>query len=262
MKMFKKITLIIIAVITLIHIIHAVTFDQIVEYKEIAFSSEKIPPELDGYKIAFIADTHYSHNRLRGITERLNNEQIDLLLLGGDYSENYGGELCMEILSQVATADGIFGVDGNHDNHELLFENMQAHGIIPLRNTGLYIKDGFFLAGVEDLWQLNPCIETAIDSSTSEDFVLLLSHNPDVAMQQDTTGVDLILSGHTHGGQIALFGIWTPALGFVTEYGNRFKSGWADSHDGTPIYVSRGVGQHIIRVFARPQVIILTLESK
>ena len=83
----------------------------------------------------------------------------------------------------------------------------------------------------------------------------------DVSMQQDTTGVDLILSGHTHGGQLNFFGIWSIGLGtrVVSDYGRRFQGGWAESRDGTPVYVCRGIGEFYPRVFARPEVTLITL---
>jgi predicted MPP superfamily phosphohydrolase len=142
---------------------------------------------------------------------------------------------------------------------------MEAHGILPLRNNGVYVKEHFYLAGVEDLWNRNPNITEAIAEAPADDFVLLLSHNPDIAMLQDTTGVSLILSGHTHGGQITFLGVWAPYFTLrksITEYGQRFRSGWALSRDNTPVYISNGTAiqyYHIPRVFARPQVILITL---
>jgi len=82
-------------------------------------------------------------------------------------------------------------------------------------------------------------------------------------MVQDTRGIDIILSGHTHGGQITFFGFFAPALlpRVITDYGHHFSSGWSQSRDGTPVYVSNGLGnyQQVLRVFARPQVILITL---
>lgn len=253
--------------IILIHLAHALTLDRIIQYKEIVVISSRIPPAMDGYRIAFITDTHeISETRLWGIVNRLNEMELDLLLLGGDYSwgsilTGFGeGEpwRTMEILSQVAAADGIFGVEGNHDNLAVLPKAMEQNGIILLQNCGLHIRENFYLAGVRNR---GPDINEALSGAGPEDFVLLLSHVPDVSMRQDTGNIDLILSGHTHGGQITFFGLWAPALSvnYITHYGQRFRSGWAYSRDGTPVFVSNGAGEYLPRVFARPQVIILTL---
>jgi predicted MPP superfamily phosphohydrolase len=142
---------------------------------------------------------------------------------------------------------------------------MEEYGIVPLSNNGVFIRDNLFLAGVEDLWNRRPDISKAIEEASPDNFVLLLAHNPDVTMKQDTSGVDLILSGHTHAGQISFLGIWAPYFTFrtiITEYGQRFASGWSESRDGVPVYVTNGTGEYMPRVFARPQVIIITLRSE
>jgi len=104
----------------------------------------------------------------------------------------------------------------------------------------------------------------ALENSQPDDFVLLITHNPDVTILQDTALDDLILCGHTHGGHITFFGIWPPALTLskiVTKYGSRFMTGWAMSRDGIPVYVRNGIGSFALlpRIFARPQIVIITL---
>ena len=263
LKRVIDIVLLIGFLVGLIHIGHALTFDRIMEYTEVPFHSPRVPPDLEGYRIAFIADTHsISEARLWAVVEELNRRELDLVLLGGDmFSRRADMQKTMELLSQIEATDGIFGVEGNHDNHVTLFAAMEAHGITPLSNSGLLLRENFFLAGVEDLWNRSPDISKAIEEAAPEDFVLLVSHNPDVSMQQDTTGVDLILSAHSHGGQITFFGIWAPYFTFstvITDYGQRFRAGWALSRDGTPVFVSRGTGEYLPRIFSRPQVVLIT----
>jgi hypothetical protein len=154
-------------------------------------------------------------------------------------------------------------VDGNHDNYRRLFAAMEYYGMQPLPNTGVPIRDGFYLAGVEDYSKRRPDIGKAVAGALPGDFVLLLSHHPDVTMVQDTSAVDLVLCGHTHGGHITFFGLWAPALmpfNRITRYGQRFMGGWSESLDGVPVYVSRGAGSfaRVPRVFARPEVVLVT----
>ena len=259
----RKSILLILLLIVLIHAFHAMTLDRVIVYSEITFSSPNIPAELDGYIIAFVTDIHAeTDRRLRSVVTELQQRQIDLLLLGGDFTFDHDElDRTMALIAQITATDGIFGVDGNHDDYQALFAAMQAHGITPLSNSGLYIRDGFYLAGVEDLWNRNPNIATAIAGAGADSFVLLVSHNPDVSMQQDTTGVDLILSGHTHGGQLNFFNLWSLGLEtrVISHYGERFRQGWAESRDGTPVYVCRGIGEYYPRVFARPEVTLITL---
>ena len=262
----QKIATVLLAIlflIVLVHAIHALTLDRIVVYNEISFSSPNLPAEMDGYKVAFVTDIHAVNNRrLQRIVDELGQRQIDLLLLGGDFVWDKDVlDSTMELLAQLAPPDGIFGVEGNHDHYEVLFAAMEAHGITPLSNSGVYVREGFYLAGAEDLWNRSPDVAKAIAGAGQESFVLLLSHNPDVSMQQDTTGVDLILSGHTHGGQLNFFGRWSIGLDtrVISEYQYRFRGGWAQSHDGTPVYVCGGIGEFYPRVFARPEVTLITL---
>jgi predicted MPP superfamily phosphohydrolase len=252
--------------IVLVHVVSALTWDKSIEYRRITYTSEKIPLSLDGYTIGFVTDTHaLPTEELQAVANKLNTYQLDLLLLGGDFpSQNGEPDKSMEILSSVQTADGIYGVEGNHDNYRRLFTAMEKYGITPLSNSGVSVCDGLFVCGVEDLWNRDPNVKKAAAGAKSDDFVLLLAHGADIAMKQETKSVDLILSGHSHGGQLNFFGIWSPALSKafgITEYGTRFKAGWAKSLDGVDVYVSRGAGTftNIPRVFARPEVTLLTL---
>lgn len=184
LKRIAKIILATGVIIALIHFVHAVTLDRIIEYREVSFSSPNVPAEMSGYRIAFVADTHdLPSESLTEIVDELSNRQIDLLVLGGDYlSFRYAPHHIMEILSQTATTDGIFGVEGNHDDYVEVFAAMDAHGITPLSNSGLHVRNGFFLAGVEDLNNRNPNIARATENSNFGDFVLLISHHPDISI--------------------------------------------------------------------------------
>lgn len=259
-----KIAFILTIVVVLVHIVHALTFDRIIQYREVSFYSSRWPENLDGYRIAFVVDTHdISDGALEDVVRRINSLSVDMLLLGGDYSRTSYRQ-AIAILSRTETSDGIFGVEGNHDVRSELSAAKEDYGIGFLFNSGLGVHEGFYLAGVEDFWWRNACIDTSIAGANDDDFVLLLSHNPDITMAQDTSGVDMVVSGHSHGGQITFFGLWAPYLTLTdsfTEHGQRFMSGWSEAQDGTPVFVSNGTGGHrlIPRVFARPQVIIFTM---
>ena len=270
MAIFRKtllITLTALLAVALIHTIHALTLDKIIEFKEITFYSPKAGGDLDGYRIAFISDIHLlPEDDLISTVAKLNGKHTDLLVLGGDYTtDSKALSRMMEILSRIETADGIFGVEGNHDRYRKLTAAMSEYSITPLYNTGYRIGNNLYIAGVGDQWQQNADIASAIEGADDGDFVLLAAHNPDIAMTQKTEGIDLILSGHTHGGQITLFGLWAPYFTIsdsITRYGQRFRSGWSESRDGVPVYVGNGAGEYMLRVFARPQVIIITLKFK
>ena len=257
----------IIALIPVIHIAHSLTLDRIIRYVEIEFRSENWPAGLNGYRIAFMADKHViTDESMRDVAAELNERNIDLLLLGGDFTmrnAHYQGTI--REIAQIITTDGIFGVDGNHDDYRRLFRAKEQYGIIPLDNSGVHIREGFYLAGVQDLWNRNPNVGEAIKGAHINDFILLLSHNPDVTMQQSTSGVGLILSGHTHNGQITFFGYGMYLLrGSITDYGTRFSHGFAYSADDVPVFTTNGVGVYfsIPRIFSRPEVIIFTMYNE
>ena len=262
-KIIKHFIFALLGIIVLVHLTHAVTLDRMVMYREITFTSSELPPEMDGYTIAFVTDPHAdTGRRLKGIVETLNQKDLDLLILGGDFTFDKNDiESTMNLLAQIQTRDGAFGVEGNHDDYQILFPAMEAHGLIPLSNSGVYLHDGFFVAGVEDLWNRNPDVAVATADANNDSFILLISHNPDVTMTQNTSHVNLTLSGHTHGGQFNIFNRISIGLDtrVISDYGTRFKGGWAQSRDGTPVYVSNGIGEYYPRVFARPEVTIITL---
>jgi len=269
-KMKFKVSVIVGALILsipVIHAIHALTLDRIIQYVEIDFYSENWPVELDGYRIAFMTDMHaITDEDMAAVVAELNERELDLLLLGGDFADfsrtapHYQGTV--REISRTTTTDGIFGVEGNHDDYASLFYAKERYGITPLDNSGLHIRDGFYLAGVQDMWNRNPSIAEAVAGADASDFILLVSHNPDVSMAQDTTGLDLILSGHTHGGQITFFGYpFYLLLGSISDYGTRFAHGFSYSADDVPVFASRGVGVYYNwpRIFARPEVVIFTM---
>ena len=275
LKIFLKIIGAILLIIGFVHFMSAMTVDRIIEYKEISISSPKISSSLNGYRVAFVTDVHaLPATELQAMVKELDGRNIDLLVLGGDFPNGDAVWRGMQILGQTSTRDGAYGIEGNHDDYEELFAAMRKNRIRPLSNSGQYVRENLYIAGVKDLWNREPDVAKAIGKAKDRDFVLLLAHNPDITMQQDMSKVDLTLSGHTHGGQVTFFGIWAPRLAWpgISDYGEKFKAGWATSQSGTPVYVSRGTGSiygvfggydvPIPRVFARPEVTIITLKSQ
>lgn len=263
---FKLFTLFafIITIVPVIHIIHGLTLDQIIVYREIDFLDASWSETLDGYRIAFMTDFHrITKEDMQKVVNELNQKELDLLLLGGDFSlydEHY--RTILGVISEINTTDGIWGVEGNHDNAQALFAAKKDYDIGILDNSGQYIHPSFFLAGVHDLWNRQANIAIATTDANEDSFILLVSHNPDITMIQSTNHLNLVLSGHTHGGQITLFG-WPFILyiSSVSNYGTRFGRGFAESAEGVPVYTSTGIGDYYIwpRIFSRPEVVIFTM---
>lgn len=242
------------------------------EVKEVNLVSPDIPPNFNGKKIIFVADIHngeyFSRERISGLVSQINGLKPDMVILGGDYASrgSRNTSVCFEELKKLQAPLGKYGVLGNHDYWEGGEEALQAMngaGITSLDNRGVWIYsegERIRLGGVSDFWHGAPDpIPTIIEASQS-DYVVLVSHNPDYAEELETRFVDIVLSGHTHGGQVTLFGLWAPYMS--SDCGQKYRGGVAKTAY-TTVYVTRGIGMTFLplRFFARPEITVLTLKS-
>lgn len=236
--------------------------------KNYSFGNEELPAEFEGYKVAFISDIHYpslfNRNRLARVVRRLNSERPDMLLLGGDYvtSDEYLEEL-FDSISSVLTVDGIYAVLGNHErlNAAEVGKAMACNGIQLLADTVVEIRrgnDAIYLAGVYDSFAYGTLNVRPAELSDDEAFTILLCHTPDYAEATSTTA-DLVFSGHTHGGQVSLFGIYTPVKN--TRYGRRFLRGRNVTTSGATVITTNGVGtsRRKVRFCVPSEIVVVTL---
>ena len=193
----------------------------------------------------------------------------DILLLGGDYQE--GCEYILPLLTElgrVATPDGIFAVLGNNDYErctELICCTMRELGITLLEDSTATLRrggDSITLWGANAYAGRYPTTPKWSSGGTDIDetsFTILLTHTPDYVEDTDVSGVDLALAGHTHGGQVTFFGLYTPIT--ASKYGTRFLTGLRHSSQGVPIIISGGLGtsHRNIRFCAPTDIIIVTL---
>lgn len=201
------------------------------EVTDVTLTSSDIPASFYGKRIVFIADVHhgpfFSREQVADVVGRVNNLEPDVIILGGDYVHKSRQYIkpCFEELEKLDAPLGIYGVLGNHDHWEDADESrqeMENAGITAIDNTAVWISSGgerIRVGGVGDLWTDDPDIEATTNESTVSDYVILVSHNPDYAEDIRTDEIDIVLSGHTHGGQVTFFDLWAPAS--VTEYGKK-----------------------------------------
>ena len=244
----------------------------LIEVKEVSLVSPDIPHSFDGKRIVFVSDIHngayFSRERVADLVSQINGLKPDMVILGGDYAarDSPNTSVCFEELRKLQAPLGKYGVLGNHDYWAGGVEALQAMngaGITPLDNSGLWIYSGserIRLGGVADFWQGKPNPLPTINGANLSDYVILVSHNPDYAEELETSRIDIVLSGHTHGGQVSLFGLWVPYM--PSGYGQKYKGGFARTAY-TEVYVTRGIGMTFlpIRFFARPEITVLTLKS-
>ena len=168
---------------------------------------------------------------------------------------------------------------GNHDrtqpesNLQRLKDAMKDAGVTPLVNSVSRVKVGqsyLYIAGVDDFYNGTPDVKGVASQVREEDFVIFAGHTPDLIPDaqkaKDMTGdghwFDLALFGHTHGGQINLFG-WTPFRNVSEELSARYISGWREENRAAML-ISNGVGTSVfpVRLFAPPQVHLITLKAR
>lgn len=235
------------------------------------FCHRDVPPSFDGFRLVWASDFHYKSRfgakRLKGLVQTLRRLQPDALLLGGDYQEGceYVAEL-VEELARVNPPYGTYGVMGNNDYercHDVLAKEMEAHGIRVLEHrVDTLRKDGeqILLAGVRNPFDLQRNGRCPTLDLNDDDFVVLMVHTPDYVEQTDTRHTDLALAGHTHGGQVTLFG-WAPRT--ASHYGRKFRTGRRQSSAGVPVWVTNGIGtsRRKLRLMAPSEVVVVTLRT-
>lgn len=229
-----------------------------------------IPIAFDGFRIAFISDLHYKskfkQKGLASLVKMLRYLSPDLLLMGGDYQEGceYVPEL-MDSLSMVHPPFGIVGVMGNNDYercHDSIVSIMRSHGMKVLEHKLDTITKGLsriIIAGVRNPFDLKRNGISPTLSLHDRDYVILLTHTPDYVEDVDNSHTDLALAGHTHGGQVTLFGLYAPIV--PSHYGQRFLRGLKYSSAGIPIIITNGIGtsRNNIRMFAPSEIVIIVL---
>ncbi len=234
-----------------------------------------LPAEFDGLKIALVADIHhgpyFSIERVRQLVSHAGGLGADVVALCGDYVTREGRdqvriEACVKALSKLRPPMGAYAVLGNHDAWaDAAFSRRQLKrvGIPDLTNTGVWLRRGksrLRLAGVGDLWTDRQNLPAALGDATDTDATVLLTHNPDYVERIRDSRVGLVLSGHTHGGQICL-----PFAGgviMVSRYWRKYRAGLVRTR-WTQVYVSRGIGVVglPVRLFCRPELAVITLRA-
>ncbi|WP_209585081.1 metallophosphoesterase [Methanobacterium aggregans] len=265
--MFKKLILLIILIIG-VAVVYSLIEPYMIETKEVVIQSDQVPQNFDGKKIVFVTDIHcsqfFSEERVQSLVDQVNALDPDMVLLGGDYVTDDASYLepCFSQLSKLNAPLGVYGVLGNNDPKNATITAMENAGITYIGNKGLWVEENgekIRIGGVEDLDTDVPYQGPTIGSVTQNDFVILVSHKPDYFPLANKLKIDLVLAGHTHGGQVTLFGLWAPF--YNSRYGQEYVSGIKKSGNSTMI-ISNGIGtvNVPVRFSAKPQIVVVTLK--
>ncbi len=234
--------------------------------KHVTLRLPTLPAALDGLRIGQITDMHLGmphtgHNAVWA-AEQMRREQPDLLVFTGDFVTAY--ESIADIpgmLRGFHAPLGMYAITGNHDYWPSLNDVHGAlcvAGVTLLRNERRLLRwhgGELWLAGVEDVWRGKPDFCAALGGIPDDAFTVLLCHAPDAADEAARHGVDVQLSGHTHGGHIRLPFIGSPSL---PRFGVRYVAGQY-AVDAMNLYVSQGLGGMSLRFGCPPEATILTL---
>jgi predicted MPP superfamily phosphohydrolase len=238
-----------------------------IEHKRIKL--DRMPPVFDGFRIVQLSDVHHgpfsSREQIERAIETANRLQPDIIALTGDYisKERHYAAPCAEMLGKLKARFGVYAVLGNHDHWvdaPLLTDLFRAEGITVLINEGMRFEQNgetFWIAGVDDSMVGLEDISLALAGAREDEMKLLLAHNPIVLRRAVRASVDLVLSGHTHGGQVAIRGERSSARPRKRALQGLWRQG------NTQIYVNRGLGTVVlpIRYGCPPEISLLELRS-
>ena len=238
-----------------------------------------LPHAFAGFKIAHLSDLHHGHHLpddfLPRAVDLTLEQKPDLIVLTGDFiHKGYKHvEDVAKVLARLNAPQGVVAVLGNHDFsvrnalgfrrhrglHKAIADALGSQGIRVLRNETMQLdrpEGKLLLAGLDDLWSRECDPDRALEGHCLVTPRIVLAHNPQTIHMMDKHRCDLMLSGHTHGGQIN----W-PGLGrfFLGRKGRQFAAGMY-RHKSSHLYVHKGVGfGWRFRFGVRPEIALHTL---
>lgn len=229
-----------------------------------------LPAEFDGYRIGFLTDLHVASFMRRALyrtaIEALKKDDVDLVLFGGDFVTwaRHIPLMARLMTEGLEPRDGAWAVLGNHDywaDADGVVAALTAQGVRFVINRSVPIRRGdaeIRLAGIDEIYRGKPDVDAALGSGR-DGVTIAISHHPDIIDRLDGRRIDLLVCGHTHGGQIRF-----PFLGALvvpSRHEWRYAAGFFREGD-VLMYVSRGIGAvPPVRILCRPEVAIFTLRT-
>ena len=229
-----------------------------------------LPLSFHGFTLAHLTDIHLgflvSESFVEEIVHRTNSLNTDAIVCTGDYVHNRNTieeiDKVWPILSKLSARHGVYSVLGNHDHW-----GDSSRSLYWLERSGQNIRhqckaiykgrDRILIGGAGDFWGDKLNIDKAFSSSDQDDCRILLSHNPDSVDTEFETPLSLVLSGHTHGGQVVIPFLGAPKL----PVKNKAYSSGLIATPRTPLFISRGIGWAIlpVRFNCYPEIAVLEL---
>ncbi|MFE7376621.1 metallophosphoesterase [Bacillus cereus] len=254
--------------------------NNLISITEVKITSSKIPSSFKGYKILQISDLH---NKQFGdnqdvLVQKVKSIDPDIIAITGDLidSKSYDAKVSMELIREIVKKYPVYFVTGNHEQwsgkYNSLEKELKKYGVNILRNEHVSIRKGGqeinllgiddpeFVTGNRDEGNIiiNEIKKAKIEMQPDR-YNVLLSHRSEFIKEYTNERVDLVLSGHAHGGQVRLpfiGGIVAPNQGILPTY-----TAGLYVEENTSMVVSRGLGNSIIpqRIFNRPELVVVQL---
>ena len=280
MKPKKKWILTLLLLILIILIGWTLWGNTALEVNEYEIMSDRIPQGFDGFRIAQVSDLHNAEfgEGNEKLIELLSQTEPDIIVITGDLidSRHTDIEIALEFARQAIKISPVYYISGNHEARVAEYENLKMGlveaGVIVLENEKVILEheeESITLIGLYDpsfnedylFGDAASVTNGALSElqNESDGYTILLSHRPELFDTYVDAGVDLVFSGHAHGGQFRLpfiGGLVAPNQGFFPRYDEGQFSG-----ENTTMIVSRGVGNSIIpiRFNNRPEIVIVEL---
>jgi predicted MPP superfamily phosphohydrolase len=229
-----------------------------------------LPAEFRGFTIVHLSDLHYGPLMplavIRYLVRQANALEKDVIVCTGDYvhGHNRTGQIerVWPVLNQLRSTGGVFSVLGNHDHWADARKSLDwlrrsgqdvRHRAVPISRGSARI----WIGGAGDLWEDDPGIDRAFRSAPPGEAKILLAHNPDTIDTAFDTRVNLVIAGHTHGGQV-IVPFWGPPI--LPVRNKRYASGLIHT-EKTKLFISRGLGWAIlpVRLNCLPEIAVLRL---
>lgn len=270
----RKVYSIFIPLIVLAILIGYIYFDlNFTKVQYVDIKSDKLQGE-DKLKILQISDFHDSKSiRIKNrILTSIKELEPNIIVLTGDFIDSPTRNLdnVNRFIEEIVNINpNVYFVSGNHEwrsGYNIRFiQGLISRGVTILNNSNRIIKVNstlFNLCGIDDYYTRSYRLDSAFNGIDGRNFTILLSHAPDIIFKYKDIPADLILSGHTHGGQVRLpfiGALVAPGQGFFPKY----NKGLYRLNDRTVLYIDSGVGTSTlpIRLFNRSQISFITIEK-
>ncbi len=267
-------------IILVLIVLLVIVYNKKIVISNITYKNSKIPSSFDGYKILQISDLHNAEfgKNQKTLIEKTKEIDPDVIFITGDLIDSYNTniDISMKYIDGITDIAPIYFIPGNHESriesYNELCARLTSSGVKILNNKNVFIQkdsSSIGLIGLDDPAfiqtsnqdELFKKLLVDLSKDMDSNFKILLSHRPEKLVDYKDAKVDLVFSGHAHGGQFRIpfvGGLLAPNQGFFPKYTSGIYK-----DENTSMIVSRGLGNSIFpfRINNSPELVVVTLEK-